>query len=83
MSAAFLILAPIIVVHFNLTSIYTNPFYRLVEFNAGIILAQINLHNNQATRSKWMYNWEIFGLSQLFWLLEYRYFGDGAFRTMR
>lgn len=57
MSAAFLILAPIIVVHFNLTSIYTNPFYRLVEFNAGIILAQINLHNNQATRSKWMYNW--------------------------
>lgn len=37
-----LLYAPIVQQYFNLHSIYTNPFYRLLEFSIGIILAQIN-----------------------------------------
>lgn len=40
--SGILLYAPIVQQYFNLHSIYTNPFYRLLEFAIGIILAQIN-----------------------------------------
>lgn len=40
---SFLLLyAPIVQLYFNLQRIYTNPFYRLLEFFIGILLAEIN-----------------------------------------
>lgn len=40
--AGILLYAPIVQQYFALHSIYTNPFYRLLEFAIGILLAQIN-----------------------------------------
>jgi peptidoglycan/LPS O-acetylase OafA/YrhL len=48
-----LLYAPIVRLYFNLdsTSIYTNPFYRLLEFWIGVILAQFVSSGHQAKMS--------------------------------
>lgn len=41
---AFVILyAPIVQIFFKIQTIYSNPFYRLMEFSIGVLLAQINV----------------------------------------
>mgnify|MGYP003420872992 FL=1 len=47
--AGILLYAPIVRGYFKLQLIYSNPFYRLLEFTIGILLAQIN---NSATNSR-------------------------------
>lgn len=47
--AGILLYAPIVRGYFKLQLIYSNPFYRLLEFSIGILLAQIN---NSATNSR-------------------------------
>ena len=37
-----LLYAPLVQIHFKVHTIYSNPFYRLIEFSIGVLLAQIN-----------------------------------------
>ena len=49
---AILFLAPLVQRHFQLASIYTNPFFRILEFCIGIIIAQINNSDTKISLSK-------------------------------
>lgn len=37
-----LLYAPLVQIYFKVQTIYSNPFYRLLEFSIGVLLAQIN-----------------------------------------
>ena len=51
-AAATLLWAPIVQHYFKLQSIYSNPFFRLLEFTIGMLVSQIN--NKEQTGSKIM-----------------------------
>lgn len=46
---AFLAYVPYIVERFQTSSLYTNPFFRMVEFVSGMIIAIINSRNEQSS----------------------------------
>lgn len=50
--------APVITHRFNIEAVYSNPFYRIVEFACGMLLADINMTCNSkflnALRSWWV-----------------------------
>lgn len=57
---AILLYSPIIVMKFNSKSIYDNPFFRIVEFTIGVILASMKkIFDNNHFFRKYLYNWPI------------------------
>lgn len=62
-----LLYAPIVVWYFDLNSIYSNPFFRLLEFSIGVLIASMkpSLDKMEFVK-KYLYNWKsIFIISVL------------------
>lgn len=62
-----LLYAPIVVWYFDLNSIYSNPFFRLLEFSIGVLIASMKPSlDKMKFVKKYLYNWKsIFIISVL------------------
>ena len=52
-----LLYSPIVVRYFDLSPIYSNPFFRLLEFFIGVIIASMKNRFDESKSIKYVYNW--------------------------
>ncbi len=62
-----LLYSPLVVSKIGLSSIYSNPFFRTLEFSVGVLLASMKFDfDKNKIIQKWLYNWlSILGISVL------------------
>lgn len=54
-----LLYAPFIVYFFKTSSIYSNPFFRMLEFLLGVIICSLMPKISLSKVSKWLYSWQM------------------------
>ena len=55
-----LLYSPYIAVEFSLANIYSNPFFRCIEFIIGVILASVVNDIKENKFAKWIFTWPVF-----------------------
>lgn len=60
LAVCILLYAPIVVKHFGLKTIYSNPFFRLAEFSIGVFLAALKEKLDEKKAMRLLYNWPAF-----------------------
>ncbi|MBE5898695.1 MAG: hypothetical protein E7279_03750 [Lachnospiraceae bacterium] len=61
-----LVWSPFVVIHFGLVSIYYNPFFRLIEFFAGVLLSSVMPHIRNSKISRIVFSWWVLTLEFMF-----------------
>lgn len=54
-----LLWSPLVVYYFNTDSIYSNPFFRLLEFMIGVLIASAKKSIKVNNKFEWIFTWEI------------------------
>ncbi|WP_369407309.1 acyltransferase family protein [Selenomonas caprae] len=57
--AGILLYAPFIVYFFKTSSIYSNPFFRMLEFLLGVVICSLMPKISTGKSSKWLYSWQM------------------------